>query len=76
MRGGLERWKRGEASRGVRQAIGYALEGTCDSHLRSATGADAVAAYSDAGSASVTRFVCADGRIGHDELDETEYSRF
>ena len=76
MRGGLERWKRGEASRGVRQAIGYALEGTCDSHLRSATGADAVAAYSDAGSASVTRFVCADGRIGHDELDETKLRRW
>lgn len=66
MRGGLERWKRGDESRGVRQAIGYAFEGTCDSHLRSAGGVDALADYS--GELTVRRFICASGRIGHDEL--------
>lgn len=76
MRGGLERWKRREASRGVRQAIGYALEGTCDSHLRSTTAVEAVAAYSDSAEASVTRLVCAGGRIGHDELDEAKLRRW
>ena len=44
MRGGLERWKRGVESQGVRQALSYALKGTCDSHLRSA-GVDALAGY-------------------------------
>lgn len=60
----------------MRQAIGYALEGTCDSHLRSATGSEALAAYSDAGSVSVTRFICANGRTGHDELDEAKLRRW
>ncbi|HAQ59482.1 MAG TPA: hypothetical protein DCR63_03255 [Microbacterium sp.] len=76
MRGGLERWKRGEESRGVRQAIGYAFEGTCDSHLRAGTGAEALAAYSDTGSGSVTRYICADGRTGRDELDEAALRRW
>lgn len=68
MRGGLERWKRGVESRGVRQAIGYALEGTCDAHLRHTTGAEALEAYGAASDQTVSRFVVVSGRIGKDEL--------
>jgi exodeoxyribonuclease V alpha subunit len=68
MRGGLERWKRGVESRGVRQAIGYALEGTCDAHLHLATGVEALEAYTAASDQTVARFIVASGRIGKDEL--------
>lgn len=67
MRGGLERWKRGVGSQGVRQALGYAFRGTCDSHLR-AVGADALAAYSDVDNATVTRFAVENGQIACDQL--------
>lgn len=68
MRGGLERWKRGAGSGGVRQAISYALEGTCDAHLRHTSGAEAMEAYCAASGSTVTRFIVASGRIGKDEL--------
>ncbi|MEV7827078.1 relaxase domain-containing protein [Microbacterium enclense] len=68
MRGGLERWKRGVESRGVRQAIGYALEGTCDAHLHHSPGVDALEAYGAASAKTVSRFIVANGRIGKDEL--------
>lgn len=57
MRGGLERWKRGVDSRGVRTAIAYALNGECDSSPRVLTGADAVAAYSGVEDAGAVRFI-------------------
>src|SRR5689334_18190972 len=69
MRGGLERWKRGAESRGVRQAIAYALEGTCDAHLQHATGLEALAAYSAASDSTVTRFIVDTGTITSDELN-------
>lgn len=68
MRGGLERWKRGADSRGVRNAISYALEGTCDAHLHHASGADALDRYGAASDSSVSRFVVSDGVITSDEL--------
>jgi exodeoxyribonuclease V alpha subunit len=68
MRGGLERWKRGVDSRGVRQAIAYALEGTCDAHLQHATGVEALEAYSTATDSAITRFVVEGGIITSDEL--------
>lgn len=68
MRGGLERWKRGVDSRGVRQAISYALEGTCDAHLQHATGVDALEAYSAASDSTVPRFIVDNGVIASDEL--------
>jgi exodeoxyribonuclease V alpha subunit len=68
MRGGLERWKRGVDSRGVRNAISYALEGTCDAHLQRSQGAEALEAYSESADASVTRFVVEHGTIRSDEL--------
>lgn len=68
MRGGLERWKRGVESRGVRHAIAYALEGTCDAHLQHSSGADALEAYGLASDSTVARFVVDEGRISADEL--------
>ncbi|MFD0788948.1 AAA family ATPase [Microbacterium insulae] len=68
MRGGLERWKRGVESRGVRQAISYALEGTCDAHLQRSPGVDALEAYSAASGSTVSRFIAANGIITSDEL--------
>ncbi|MGN6221875.1 MAG: AAA family ATPase [Microbacterium sp.] len=68
MRGGLERWKRGDESRGVRQAIGYAFEGTCDAHLHHSPGIDALEAYSAASDSTVSRFIVENGVITSDEL--------
>jgi nucleoside-triphosphatase THEP1 len=68
MRGGLERWKRGVESRGVRQAIGYALEGTCDAHLNHSPGIDALEAYGAASDSTVSRFIVENGVISSDEL--------
>src|SRR6188768_179707 len=68
MRGGLERWKRGVDSRGVRHAIAYALEGTCDAHMQHPSGADALESYSESADSSVTRFVVENGSVRSDEL--------
>lgn len=68
MRGGLERWKRGVESRGVRQAISYALEGTCDAHLHRSPGVDALEAYSAASDSTVPRFIVENGVITSDQL--------
>ncbi|KAA9147224.1 AAA family ATPase [Microbacterium lushaniae] len=68
MRGGLERWKRGVDSRGVRHAIAYALEGTCDAHVEHASGVDALDRYGGASDSRVTRFTVTDGVITADEL--------
>lgn len=74
VRGGLERWKRGVESHGVRQAINYALKGTCDSHHRMPAGVGAAAAYS--GDLGITRFSVRDGRILEDELDTQGLARW
>ncbi|WP_194421838.1 AAA family ATPase [Microbacterium abyssi] len=68
MRGGLERWKRGVDSRGVRQAISYALEGTCDAYLHHTTGVNALEAYSGASDSTVSRFIVDNGVITSNEL--------
>ncbi|MFG6491278.1 AAA family ATPase [Microbacterium sp. P03] len=68
MRGGLERWKRGAESRGVRQAISYALEGTCDAHVHNSTGAEALEAYGAASDSTVSRFIVDNGVITTDQL--------
>lgn len=76
MRGGLERWKRGVESQGVRQAMAYAFKGSCDSHLRSVTGVEALAAYSGGEDARVSRFTVDEGTIGVDGLDAAELRRW
>lgn len=69
MRGGLERWKRGVNSQGVRQAIAYAMEGTCDAHIHAPSGVDALGHYSDVDAGTVTRFVVEAGQVTVDQLD-------
>ncbi|MGN6221670.1 MAG: AAA family ATPase [Microbacterium sp.] len=76
MRGGLERWKRGVESQGVRQAMAYAFKGSCDSHLRTVTGVEALAAYSGADAAGVRRFVVEAGDVSTDELNTVELRRW
>lgn len=76
MRGGLERWKRGVGSQGVRQALAYAFQGSCDSHLRSTVGAEALAAYSAVGGTGVTRFVVEDGAVNAGTLNEQQLRRW
>lgn len=76
MRGGLERWKRGVGSQGVRQALAYAFLGSCDSHLRTTVGVEALAAYSDVDHAGVTRYVVEGGSIRTDALDEQQLRRW
>ncbi|MDP3208047.1 MAG: relaxase domain-containing protein, partial [Rhodoglobus sp.] len=63
MRGGLERWKRGVASEGVHQAVGYAFDGSCDATHRSILpGVENAVRYSGSGTGSVVRFaVSAEG---------------
>ncbi len=68
MRGGLQRWKRGVDSHGVRAAISYALKGECDASLRLARGVEALAAYSGVDGQSVSRYVVDSGGIHVDEL--------
>jgi exodeoxyribonuclease V alpha subunit len=72
MRGGLERWKRGVDSGGVRSAIAYALNGGCDAASRLSTGAAALAAYGESGSVTVTRFTVTGGAPRADELDREQ----
>lgn len=74
MRGGLERWKRGVDSGGVQQAVAYAFEGSCDSHIAAPRGTDALAAYS--AGASVTRLTVEAGQIRQDALDQTGLRRW
>ncbi|WES66023.1 AAA family ATPase [Microbacter sp. GSS18] len=71
MRGGLQRWKRGVESQGVRQAMAYAFQGSCDSHLRSSatTGVETLAGYSQVDEAGVARFTVAAGEVAVDRLD-------
>lgn len=68
MRGGLERWKRGAESHGVRQAIAYAFDATCDAHRSPSRGAAAASGYGSTGE-GVTRFVATDVGIATDQLD-------
>ncbi|WP_240642407.1 AAA family ATPase [Microbacterium sulfonylureivorans] len=48
--------------------MSYALEGTCDAHLRHTTGTGAVEAYSAASHSAVSRFIVDNGVITSDEL--------
>ena len=56
--------------------MAYAFQGSCDSHLRTTAGVDALAAYSGAASAGVTRFTVEAGIITADLLDEVQLRRW
>ena len=67
MRGGVARWKRGQQSHGVKQAVNYAFSGVCDATLtaKTADGVIAAAGYADA---VMTRYIVEDGAIRDDLL--------
>nr|WP_100813971.1 AAA family ATPase [Microbacterium lacus] len=48
--------------------MAYAFQGVCDSHLLTAAGVDALAAYSESSAQGMTRLVVADGIITRDTL--------
>lgn len=77
MRGGLERWKRGEASEGVRQAVAYAFDGGCDAtrHHNSPSVMSAVS-YGAADATTVTRFTVTSGGVSGDALDGSALARW
>ncbi len=58
------------AGRGIRNAISYAFDGTCDAHVASPAGATSALSYS--GGASVSRFTVVNGSIARDTLDATK----
>ncbi|GAA1983328.1 hypothetical protein GCM10009777_16470 [Microbacterium pumilum] len=55
------------AGRGIRNAISYAFDGTCDAHLASPSGATSALSYSDG--ETVSRLTVVDGLIARDTLD-------
>jgi exodeoxyribonuclease V alpha subunit len=71
VRGGVARWKRGQASQGVKQATAYAFNGVCDATLtaRTADGALAAAGYADA---VMTRYIVENGAIRDDLLTRAQ----
>lgn len=77
MRGGLERWKRGDDSEGVGQAVAYAFEGGCDATRHYATSSvDRAIGYGTAGSARVSRFTVTTKGIREDVLDSSSLARW
>lgn len=56
--------------------MAYAFKGSCDSHLRSVTGVEALAGYSEADDSRVTRFVVEAGEITLDALDAQQLRRW
>ena len=63
----MARWKRGQKSQGVRQAIAYAFGGVCDATL-TATTPDGVIAANDYADAVMTRYIVENGAIREDLL--------
>ena len=55
--------------------MAYAFKGTCDSHIRTVSGVEALAAYGGVASL-VPRFTAVDGEIVQDELDADELRRW
>ncbi|HRP99117.1 MAG TPA: AAA family ATPase, partial [Terrimesophilobacter sp.] len=76
MRGGLERWKRGVASDGVHQAVGYAFEGTCDATHRHGPGRGVENAINYSGVDTVTRFTVTGAGVVEDRLDVRQLARW
>lgn len=75
MRGGVQRWKRGQTSQGVKQAVQYAFAGVCDATLtaKTAEGVIASAGYADA---VMTRYIVENGAIRDDLLNRTQLKKW
>lgn len=69
MRGGMVRWKRGLGSQGLKQAVDYALGGSCDATVGTPAGVARALGYAPE---SVTRFVVEDERVTSDQLDRQQ----
>jgi exodeoxyribonuclease V alpha subunit len=71
VRGGVARWKRGQQSHGVKQAVNYAFSGVCDATLtaKTADGVIAAAGYADA---VMTRYIVENGSIRDDLLTRVQ----
>ncbi len=71
VRGGVARWKRGQAAQGAKQAVHYAFGGVCDATLTAKTtdGAMAAAGYADA---VMTRYIVENGAIRDDLLTRSQ----
>ncbi|MGN7797698.1 AAA family ATPase [Leifsonia sp. 22587] len=71
VRGGVARWKRGQQSHGVKQAVDYAFSGVCDATLtaKTADGVIAAAGYADA---VMTRYIVENGAIRDDLLTKDQ----
>lgn len=71
VRGGVARWKRGQAAQGVKQAVRYAFGGVCDATLtaKTADGALAAAGYADA---VMTRYIVEHRAIRDDLLTRSQ----
>jgi exodeoxyribonuclease V alpha subunit len=67
VRGGVVRWKRGQQSHGVKQAVNYAFGGVCDATLTAKTADGAIAAAGYA-AAVMTRYIVENGAIRDDLL--------
>jgi len=67
----VARWKRGQAARGVKQAVHYAFGGVCDATLTAKTtdGVLAAAGYADA---VMTRYIVENGAIRDDLLTRSQ----
>ncbi len=66
MRGGMVRWKRGLASQGLRQAVDYALGGSCDATVGTPAGIARALGYAPE---TVTRFIVENEQVTSDQLD-------
>src|SRR5947209_5356656 len=75
MRGGVQRWKRGQTSQGVKQAVHYAFSGVCDATLTAKTpeGVIAAAGYADA---VMTRYIVEDRNIRDDLLGRSQLRKW
>lgn len=74
MRGGLRRWKRGVDSHGVRSAVAYATEATCDAHMAGLQGVEAALTYG--GGAAVSRFEVTSSGVREDRLSVAQLRRW
>jgi hypothetical protein len=73
----LERWKRGQASEGVGQAVAYAFDGGCDATQRVSTGAVRRATSYGAGDGTtVSRFTVTGAGVEEDALDAGALARW
>ncbi len=77
MRGGLERWKRGNASEGVGQAVSYAFDGGCDAtRTHNADAVMRAVSYGTGDAGIVSRFTVTTQGVEEDALAAAALARW